>query len=570
MPKQLKILVVDDIEPNLLLVSKFINKLGHQTVLARNGLEAVEKFREVSPDLVLMDVMMPEMDGYEATARIRELYPNKWVPIMFLTAKSQDADHVKGIQVGGDDYITKPVNLVILEARIKAVTRIAEMQRQIVENTEQLEGYRDENERELQLAKHLIKKITHYDHLEHHSIRFWNKPTQHFSGDIFLAALTPADEIHLLLADGTGHGLSAALNVIPVVEVFYGMTSKGFAISTIAQELNRKIKQLMPIERFVAATLVSINLSDRILHVWNGGNPPALFVDDKGVVQRSWKSTHPALGIFGEAEFDAATELFHWSEPGQLYMFSDGPIEAQNASGEQFGLERLRQVLALAPMEGRFERLIAAIDSHMDGLPAHDDLSIGFIQCPVNAPEDSPRQEIDDAQQETLPQSACPGRWKISLRLTPSELKTIDVVPMLLAWMDQMRLNANHRGQVFLIFTELFNNALDHGILNLDSTLKYSPDGFEHYFEQRRQHMADLQQGVLEIEVERLRQMNHEILRMHFKDSGNGFDYSSIIGSDIGASTRPSGRGLALVNSLCSRMEFAGNGSEVTVSYPLA
>ena len=279
MPKQLKILVVDDTEPNLLLVSKFINKLGHQTVQARNGLEAVEKFRTESPDLVLMDVMMPEMDGYEATAKIRELYPNKWVPIMFLTAKSQDADHVKGIQVGGDDYITKPINLIILEARIKAVTRIAEMQRQIVENTEQLELYRDENERELQLAKHLIEKIIRYHHFDHEQIHFYSQPAKHFSGDIFLVALTPADEIHLLLADGTGHGLSAALNVIPVVEVFYGMTSKGFGISSIAHELNQKIKQLMPTERFVAATLVSVNLNDQILRVWNGGNPPALFVE---------------------------------------------------------------------------------------------------------------------------------------------------------------------------------------------------------------------------------------------------------------------------------------------------
>jgi len=568
MPKQLKILVVDDTEPNLLLVSKFINKLGHQTVLARNGLEAVQQFQDESPDLVLMDVMMPEMDGYEATAKIRELYPNKWVPIMFLTAKSQDADHVKGIQVGGDDYITKPINLVILEARIKAVTRIAEMQRQIVENSEQLEHYRDENEREQQLAKHLIEKITHYDNYDHNSIRLWNKPAQHFSGDIFLVALTPGDEIHFLLADGTGHGLSAALNVIPVVEVFYGMTSKGFAISSIAHELNRKIKQLMPTERFVAATLVSINISDRILQIWNGGNPPALFVNEEGTIQRAFKSAHPALGIFNDTEFDATTEIFRWNEPGQLYMCSDGLLEAQNGTGDEFGLDRMEQVLASAPMEQRFEHLLQAIDLHMDGISAHDDVSLAALLCPVSAPGE-PALTANAEQPASVP-DACPCRWKVALRLTASELKEIDVVPMLLGWMDHLRLHPGHRGQVFLIFTELFNNSLDHGILNLDSALKLEPDGFEHYFEMRHQRLANLQHGVLDIEVERLRQQNHELLRMHIKDSGNGFDYRSIIGSDVSSSTRPSGRGLALVNSLSSRIEFSGNGSEVTVYYPLS
>lgn len=569
MAKQLKILVVDDTEPNLLLVSKFINKLGHQTILARNGLEAVKKFSEESPDLVLMDVMMPEMDGYEATAKIRELYPNKWVPIMFLTAKSQDSDHVKGIQVGGDDYITKPVNLVILEARIKAVTRIAEMQRQIEKNSAQLESYRDENERELQLAKHLIEKITHYGNNGPNSFRLWSKPAQHFSGDVFLTALTPADEIHMLLADGTGHGLSAALNVIPVVEVFFGMTAKGFAISSIAQELNRKVKRLMPVERFVAATLISINLSERVMHVWNGGNPPALFVDDKGVLQRCFKSMHPALGIFSEENFNASTELFHWNEPGQLYMFSDGPIEARNNDGVEFGLERLTNILASTPVEQRFETLITAIEKHMDGLPAHDDLSIGILPCPVYPQDDSLPLEPVEILEEPILADAEASRWKVSLRLTPSELKVIDVVPMMLAWMSQMRLETSQRGQVFLIFSELFNNALDHGILQLDSSLKSGPEGFERYFEQRGLRLAELRHGILEIDVERLRQQDHEILRMNFKDSGNGFDFNSFIGLNPDSGTRPYGRGLALVNSLCSRIEYAGNGSEVSVYYPL-
>ncbi len=566
MSKNLKILVVDDTEPNLLLVSKFINKLGHQTTLARNGLEAVHKFQDESPDLVLMDVMMPVMDGYEATARIRELSPHKWVPIMFLSAKSQDVDHVRGLQVGGDDYITKPVNLVILEARIKAVSRIAEMQRKIVENSEELERYRDNNEHEVQLAKHLIEKITHYDNYNHSSIRLWNKPAQHFSGDIFLVALTPADDIHFLLADGTGHGLSAALNVIPLVEVFYSMTSKGFAISSIAHELNRKIKQLMPTDRFVAATLVSLNFSERILHIWNGGNPPALFVDKAGKVQRSWKSAHPALGIFDDTEFDATTEAFQWNEPGQLYMCSDGLLEAQNEAGEQFGLARLEQALAATPLEQRFEHLVQAIELHMDGIAAHDDVSLAALFCPVSASDES-APAVSSAQTADT-SDICPCRWKVGVRLTAEELKKIDVVPMLLGWMDQLHLHPAHRGQIFLIFTELFNNALDHGILDLDSALKFTEDGFELYFETRRQRLANLQQGMLNIEVERLRQENRELLRINIKDSGKGYDYRGMFTGEI-SSFRPYGRGLALVKNLCSQIEHAGNGSEITVYYAL-
>jgi CheY-like chemotaxis protein len=569
LPKRLKVLVVDDTEPNLLLVSKFINKLGHETVLARNGREAVETFQTDTFDLILMDVMMPEMDGYEATLKIREISTH-WVPIMFLTAKAQDDDHVRGIQVGGDDYITKPVNLLLLEARIKAITRIAEMQQKILENTQQLEHYHDENERELQLAKHLIEKITRHDPGEKKHIREWSMPAQHFSGDIFLSTYTPADHVNLLLADGTGHGLAAAINIIPVVEVFYGMSAKGFNISSIAQELNHKIKQLLPTERFVAATLVSIDFSERILHIWNGGNPPALFVDENGMIQRSWKSIHPALGILQDHEFDATSEVFHWSGPGQLIMCSDGLIEAQNQDGEEFGPARLEHILSTTPASQRHDALIAAVHQHMSGLAAHDDVSLATIDCLLHAAEEAePQLEDEKSNPPTLEECAC--RWKVGLRLSAAELKDIDVVPMLLTWMDQLRLNKSHRGQIFLIFTELFNNAVDHGILKLDSELKNMPEGFEKYFEQRHQRLVTLQQGIVEIEFERFRHRNSEMLRIHIKDSGHGFDYNDYISRDINApGTQLSGRGLALVKNLCSMVEYASNGSEVSVYYTLS
>jgi DNA-binding response OmpR family regulator len=295
--RALKILLVDDTELNLLLLSKFISKQGHTAIQARNGLEAIEKFQSEAPDLVLMDVMMPVMDGFEATAKIRAL-GGAWIPILFLTAKTGDEDHLKGIQVGGDDFIAKPINLVLLDARIKAVMRIADMQHQILENTHKLEQYHDANEREISLAKHLIDRITQSGKLDQQRIHSFNIPAQDFSGDIFITARTPTDEIHVLLADGTGHGLSAALNVLPVVDIFYSMSNKGFSISSIASELNHKIRYLMPTERFVAATLISFNFSDKTLELWNGGNPAVLFTDQDGHIIRRWESNHPALGIF--------------------------------------------------------------------------------------------------------------------------------------------------------------------------------------------------------------------------------------------------------------------------------
>lgn len=565
--RALKILLVDDTELNLLLLGKFISKQGHTAIVARNGIEAVEKFQSESPDLVLMDVMMPVMDGFEATAKIRAL-GGHWVPILFLTAQTGDEDHLRGIQVGGDDFIAKPINLLLLDARIKAVMRIADMQHQILETSRQLEKYRDTNEREISLARHLIDRLTQTGRLDQQRIHSFNLPAQFFSGDIFISACTPTDEVHVLLADGTGHGLSAALSVMPVVDIFYSMSHKGFSISSIASELNRKIRYLMPTERFVAATLISFNFSDKTLQIWNGGNPAVLFSNQDGQILRRWGSNHPALGIFSEHEFDASTEVFGWQDSGRVFLYSDGLPEARDAQGNEFGIEGSEKMLA-AFSRSQVNDCNALVMHELAGYTAHDDITLACIDCTIEARAQAQIQA--HAQVQTQPQKmetpAC--RWKIEVRLSWVELKSIDIIPMLLSWMDQLNLEKTHQGQVFLIFTELFNNAMDHGILGLDSRLKHKQGGFEHYIDERRQRLGNLQQGVIEISIERLRQNEQELICLSLHDSGPGFDYQKQMSGGACSEQQPSGRGIALVSQLSQSITYSSSGSAVTALYAL-
>jgi two-component system KDP operon response regulator KdpE len=123
-PDDKLILVVDD-EPRMVKFVRMNLELeGYQVSEARNGLEALDKVRAELPDLVLLDVMMPEMDGFETLERIREVYT---VPVIMLTVKGDEDDLIKGLELGADDYITKPFSPRELASRIKAVLRRTEM-----------------------------------------------------------------------------------------------------------------------------------------------------------------------------------------------------------------------------------------------------------------------------------------------------------------------------------------------------------------------------------------------------------------------------------------------------------
>lgn len=123
----MKILVVDDSEVEQVRVKALLSKLGHEIVLASNGVDALESYAATQPDLILLDVMMPVMDGLETARRIRAL-PVPWTPIIFLSGNVAPEDIASGIEAGGDDYLSKPVNGVVLGAKLLAMQRIAAMQ----------------------------------------------------------------------------------------------------------------------------------------------------------------------------------------------------------------------------------------------------------------------------------------------------------------------------------------------------------------------------------------------------------------------------------------------------------
>ena len=125
-----RILVADD-EPNIVrLLRLYLRNEGHEVVAASDGREALDRFREVAPDLVLLDLMMPGLDGFEVCAAIRR---ESNVPVLMLTARSEDVDKVVGLEMGADDYITKPFNPREVVARVKAALRRRDWDRAVAE-----------------------------------------------------------------------------------------------------------------------------------------------------------------------------------------------------------------------------------------------------------------------------------------------------------------------------------------------------------------------------------------------------------------------------------------------------
>lgn len=565
--KQLKILIVDDTPTNLEQLEVVVSRLGHRSIRARDGEEALALYRAEAPDLVFMDIVMPRLDGLAALRAMRAQADERWIPIIFYSALDRMNDIVVGLAAGADDYLVKPASQALIEAKINSYSRQLALQRKARGYADELASWRAEAEEQNRLGAHVMARLTDADGLRDPMLRFFNLPADTFSGDLLCAARAPGEVLNVMLADATGHGLAAALSAMPLTQAFYSMTAKGFPLSSIAEELNRKLKTLLPADRFVAATLASVDVRNQTVEVWNGGNPDALFVNYAGVSVMRWVSAHPPLGILPEALFAGETETVVFHEPGDLLLCSDGLIEAEDAGGVWLGMAGVVGLLGRGDADARrFERLRRGVEAHLGGARGRDDISCMMVSVPVER-RDLPRLAAP------APAPAYRGavaEWRLALSYGAHELRYVDVVPSALALITQVEAMKPHQGALFLILSELFNNALDHGLLGLDSATKSWIGGFEIYMQQRAERLAALTQGTIELSFRLHADDGPAVLDIQVNDSGAGFDHAALDAA-AGLSERqaPHGRGIALVRSLCAQVNFSGVGNRVWARYPL-
>jgi len=325
----MKILVVDDTEANRKLLAWMLEDEGHSVIEAVNGEEAVALFKEVAPDLVLMDVMMPVMDGFEATMAIKQYLGGSHIPIIFLTALTDDASLTKCLSIGGDDFLSKPINEQVLQAKIKAHTRIKELTEQLERQNRELTRFHHMTLREQTLAKTIFENALAASVFDSRNTRQYVSPAATFNGDLLLVSISPSGGLYALMADFTGHGLPAAIGALPASQAFLEASRKGASASSIAREVNARLEQFLPDDMFAAAAIAELNADGTRLTLWLGGMPDALLTDSNGKLKQKIPSSHMPLGILEDPEFEREAHILEVEFGDRLYLYTDGIPEAR-------------------------------------------------------------------------------------------------------------------------------------------------------------------------------------------------------------------------------------------------
>lgn len=269
-----KILIVDDILINRVLLKQMLVALGDYDVIeAVDGREAVLLYDSEKPDLILMDIMMPELNGREATTLIKNKTSDDHVPIIFVTALNDDESLSAALESGGDDFISKPINVEILKSKMKAHLRIRELTQQISIKNEVLKEANYKLIHEKALIHHFFESALGQSFLDERVIKYHMSSMSAFNGDLLLVERAPNGGFYLLLGDFSGHGLTAAMGTLPVAMIFFKMVSDNHSVGDIAYEVNSQLHKLMPGGMFFTASIIEVNKYATTMSIWMGGMP---------------------------------------------------------------------------------------------------------------------------------------------------------------------------------------------------------------------------------------------------------------------------------------------------------
>ena len=547
----MRILVVDDQPLNCTLLKAMLEQQNYLVELASNGQEALEKLNEHSIDIVLLDVMMPVMDGFETAPLIKKQAGDVYLPIIFITALEDHQSFEKCLEVGGDDFIHKPFDKIILSAKIKAHARTRRLSQEANRQKKELEYHYNQTEREHEIVEHIFSNALSQQKSFPKICDFHLSPASMFNGDMFLMAQSPLGGFYCLLGDFTGHGLAAAVGALPASRIFYAMVAKGMAVSDIAYELNNALAELLPGHMFCAAAIIELSESGRSASAWLGGIPDIYVIDKSGELIKTLESQHMALGILEADEFERNIVHFEVNENHRIVMATDGIVETESKQAEMFGEARLKATLASKANIGT-EDIIAQVQQFSGHSEQQDDLSIAIINCIAN-----PLIINSVVSYSKLP-------FDFHVVLNAEQMKSTDPILELVNMLSKVEGVDNHRSNIFLLLSEAYNNALDHGVLGLDSEIKNQEDGFFIFYQMREEALTELQDAQIEI-LANYEPKNKQI-RFTITDSGTGFHVTE---DSTASLCQEHGRGVGLLNEIAHSVSYNETGNCVELIYSL-
>ena len=381
-----RILIVDDEPQNIRLLQIRLQAAEYTVLTATSGQEALELIQVNAPDLILLDIMMPGMNGFEVCQRIRAEEATQFIPVVMVTALSDTEDRIKAIEVGADDFISKPFDSHEVLARVRSLVRIKRYHDALEQANRDLKMHNERLDKELQMASEIqdslmpqgITNLLGFRIVSHYT------PAVVVGGDFFDLWEVERGRLGVFISDVMGHGVSAAFITVFIKTIVEEMSVQTDDPGQLLKELNSRFNKMISSQQYMFATAFCavIDRSNQTLHYANAGHPFPFLVQRQHNVCKPLgnQSAGKGLGLLPDSTYQTCQYPFAPSDG--LFLYTDGACELQNSQGEEFTSQGIQNVITkqiAQPAPVLVETVLDTTNQFSGGKPKDDDITIVAI-----------------------------------------------------------------------------------------------------------------------------------------------------------------------------------------------
>ncbi len=341
-----KILLIDDDPTMRLILKKTLENVGYHVSVANNGQTGLMLAKEIHPALILCDWMMPIMDGLEVCRHVKA-DPNLTTAFfILLTARDQVEDKIKGLDTGADDFVSKPIDMNELKARVRAGIRLYELNEDLRQQKQELQSLNQKLQTELDEAAEYVRSLLPPLLRGNVTTEALFKPSVQLGGDCFDYYWLDNENLAIYLLDVSGHGVGAALLSVSVLNMLRSQSLPQTNFAEPSQVLTGLNRAFNNSDKFFTIWYGVYNTATKQLIYANAGHPPALIISgdspDNAQILKLGLPSVP-IGILPDGEFE--NEFYSMEEKSNLYIFSDGAYEIMLSNGQIWGLNAFMELL---------------------------------------------------------------------------------------------------------------------------------------------------------------------------------------------------------------------------------
>jgi sigma-B regulation protein RsbU (phosphoserine phosphatase) len=371
-----RVLIVDDVKANVDVLVQALRD-EYKLSVALSGENALRSAEKNPPDLVLLDILMPGMDGYEVCRRLRASAQTREVPVMFLTSLEDVQNKARGFEEGGNDYLTKPFEVLEVKARVRSLLKAKAYS----------DAVKEKMANELLIAREIqlgilpadVAASTRGTGLDIHAIL---EPAREVGGDLYEVLRAGEDRVVVVVGDVSGKGIPASLFMAVTTTLIRVIAREVERPEEILARVNDALADHNPRAMFVTLSCAVFQPRARKVAYASAGHPSPVLLRAGRAPRLPFTASGLVAGIMPGTEIPSESLDL---EPGDTFVFyTDGVTEAFGAEGEQFGERRLLEHLAGTDGQGAAARAagtLAAVRGFVREHPQSDDITILAVGC---------------------------------------------------------------------------------------------------------------------------------------------------------------------------------------------